>query len=423
MLKSEWRTQQPVDPWQDSQDQLARAAGRLGLAPELHDRLARCELEVTTQFLVRFDDGAVRVLTGYRVRHSTARGPAKGGIRYAPDLSLAEARALAMTMTWKSALLGLPFGGGKGGVVCDPSSLSAAEKERLTKQFTKAIAPVIGPAHDILAPDLGTDAQTMAWIEEAYSEYSGVPAPAVVTGKPGTDEIASVRRRATGHGVAVCVREAIQQFSGNVEQRTAIVQGFGNVGASAALVLREYGLRIVGISDVTGAVYNASGLDLAGLQRYVADNGGVAGFPGGEPLHGSELLEQPCDVLVPAATGGQLHGGNARAIQARIIAEGANGPTTPEADELLRQRGVLIIPDLVCNAGGVLISYLEWLRDTGAAPAPAETALIYLESTLARTYRAVAQAAAIGPGDLRAAALDLAVARTARAVAEQEGIA
>lgn len=419
MTKSAWTIHHPVGTWQSAQEQLALAAERLDLAPTLRAQLATAERELQVSFPVTLDDGTTQVFTGYRVQHSTARGPAKGGLRYAADLTLDEARALAMTMTWKTALLGIPFGGGKGGVACHSRLLSTNEREAITRRFIGRIAPIIGPDRDSLAPDLGTDAETMAWIVDEYERIVGHSAPAVATGKPGSGGIAVARRQATGYGVAVCVREALQHAGHSPAGRTAIIQGFGNVGAVTALTLQEFGIRVVGVADITGATYHPAGLDLHALERYALENGGVAGFPAGDALHASELLEQPADVFVPAATGGQIHAGNADRIRVKIVAEGANGPTTPEADAILRDRGVLIVPDVLCNAGGVLVSYLEWLHDRGRSDAEPAAVLAYVESALTRAYRMVAHAAETGSGDLRLAGLDIAVGRVARAVAEQ----
>ena len=364
---------------------------------------------------VLMDDETVTVFDGYRVQHNLARGPAKGGVRHAPDVDLDEVRAMAMTMTWKCALVGLPFGGAKGGVACAPGRLSVRELERLTRRYATEIRPLLGPERDIPAPDMGTDARTMAWIMDTYSMHHGFSAPEVVTGKPVEIGGSLGRREATGRGVALCIQQAAPYLGWELGGKRVAVQGFGNVGSVAAHTLAQLGCRIIAVGDVTGAVHHPDGLDLDALQRHVQEHGGVAGFLRGEPIEPGALLETDCDILVPAALGGQLTAANAGRIQARLIAEAANGSTTPEADAIFRQRGTLVIPDILCNAGGVIVSYFEWVQGLQRLFWSAEEVSRRLEHLLASSFRDV-MAAAEHPAALRTAALELAIRRVAEAI-------
>ncbi|HWH70785.1 MAG TPA: Glu/Leu/Phe/Val dehydrogenase [Candidatus Sulfotelmatobacter sp.] len=310
------------------------------------------------------DDGATEVFAGYRVQHHLTLGPTKGGLRFHPDVTLGEVAALAMWMSWKCALCGLPYGGAKGGVTCDPGKLSKGELERLTRRYTQEMIPFIGPQVDVMAPDLGTNEQIMAWMMDTYSVYAGHSVPGIVTGKPVGLGGSLGRREATGRGVGYLVNRATDTIGLDISKTTAAVQGFGNVGSVAALSLARYGVKVVAVSDAFGGVYNAEGLNLWDLEKHVAKNRTVTGFADAEPITNEQLLVLPVDILVPAALERQITQANAGQIQCRILAEAANGPTTPEADAILAQRPeIFVIPDVLCNAGGVIVSYFEWVQD------------------------------------------------------------
>jgi len=308
------------------------------------------------------DDGKTQVFQGYRVHHSTVLGPTKGGLRYDLDVSLGEVTALAMLMSWKCALVGLPYGGAKGGVTCNPRAMSPREREHLTRRYTTEIMLMIGPDLDIPAPDLGTDEQTMAWMMDTYSMTQGKSVPGVVTGKPLIVGGSAGRREATGRGIVYALYQATRVLGHQLRDQKVVVQGFGNVGGVAARLLWREGCVVVGVSDVKGGIWNPKGLDIRQLEAHVAATGGVGGFPDTEAISNTQILEQPCDILIPAAIGSQLREDNADRIKATIVAEGANGPTTPEADVILRDRGVTVIPDILANAGGVIVSYFEWVQ-------------------------------------------------------------
>ena len=313
---------------------------------------------------IHLDDGSTKVFTGYRVQHHLTLGPTKGGLRYHPDVTLGEVAALAMWMSWKCALTGLPYGGAKGGITCDPSKMSRMEIERLTRRFTQEMIPFIGPQVDVMAPDVGTNEQTMAWMMDTYSMHMGHTVPGIVTGKPVGLGGSLGRRDATGRGVAYLINRAADTLGLDLGKSTAVIQGFGNVGSVAAYSLVRYGVKVIAASDVYGGVYNPKGLDLFALEKHVALNSRIAGFPGAEPISNEQLLLLSCDILVPAALERQITAANAGKIQCRILAEAANGPTTPDADEILvRRPEIFIIPDVLCNAGGVIVSYFEWVQD------------------------------------------------------------
>jgi glutamate dehydrogenase (NAD(P)+) len=342
--------------------QLDRVATRLGLDPDIHERLRYPRRALVVSIPIRMDSGKTEVFVGYRVHHSTVLGPTKGGLRYAPDVDLGEVTALAMLMSWKCALMGLPYGGAKGGVRCDPRRMSMQEKENLTRRYTSEIILLIGPDLDIPAPDLGTDEQTMAWMMDTYSMTQGKSVPGVVTGKPLIVGGSAGRREATGRGIVYALYQAARHLGHELRGRKVVVQGFGNVGGVAARLLWREGCVITAISDVKGGIVKADGIDIRQLEAHVAETGSVVGFPGSDPISNADLITQPCDVVIPAAVGGQIHQGNADRIRATIVAEGANGPTTPEADVILRERGVTVIPDILANAGGVVVSYFEWVQ-------------------------------------------------------------
>ena len=339
-------------------------ADYLQIPDDDRDRLKYPKRSVSVAIPIHRDDGSTAVFAGYRVQHHLTLGPTKGGMRYHPDVALGEVAALAMWMSWKCALAGLPYGGAKGGVSCDPGKLSIAELERITRRFTQEIIPFIGPQTDIPAPDLGTNEQMMAWMMDTYSVHMGYSVPGVVTGKPVLLGGSVGRREATGRGVGYLANRAMDVLSLEAGKATAVVQGFGNVGSVSAFSLARYGVKIIAVSDAGGGVYNPRGLDLQELEKHMAANRRITGFAGGEPIDNAQLLTTPCDILVPAALERQITEANAGQIQCRILAEGSNGPTTPEADRILEQRPeIFVIPDILCNAGGVVVSYFEWVQD------------------------------------------------------------
>jgi glutamate dehydrogenase (NAD(P)+) len=339
-------------------------ADHLEIPASARERLKFPKRSLTVSLPVRMDDGSTKVFSGYRVQHHLTLGPTKGGLRYHPDVTLGEVAALAMWMSWKCALAGLPYGGAKGGITCDPAKLSAGEVERLTRRFTQEMIPFIGPQVDVMAPDVGTHQQTMAWIMDTFSMHAGYTVPGVVTGKPVGLGGSLGRREATGRGVAYLINRAADALNLDISRSTAVIQGFGNVGSVAAFSLGRYGAKIRAVSDASGGLYNARGLDLKALEKHLAQTGRIAGFAGAEPISNEQLLQLPCDILVPAALERQITAANAAKVQCRILAEAANGPTTPEADEILNQRPeIFIIPDVLCNAGGVIVSYFEWVQD------------------------------------------------------------
>ena len=352
-----------LNPLENAERQFDEAATRLGLDAGIKEMLKRPRRTTIQSLPVVMDDGTIRIFTGYRVQHSIARGPAKGGIRFHQDVTLDEVSALASWMTWKCAVADIPFGGGKGGIVVDPRLLSLRELERLTRRYAADLSDVFGPDSDVPAPDVNTGAREMAWIMDTYSMHSRRTEYAVVTGKPLEIGGSAGRREATGRGVMICVEQMCKHLDMPLKGARVAVQGFGNVGGVAAdLLARECGARIVAASDVSGAIHNPNGLDVTALLAQVEAHKGVAGFTGSQPL-GTSILEYDCDILVPAALENQISGGNAARIKAKIIAEGANGPTTPDADKILDGRGIWVIPDILCNSGGVTVSYFEWVQN------------------------------------------------------------
>lgn len=333
-----------------------------GPRQELHERLRYPKRALIVTVPVRMDDGSVKSFTGYRVHHDVTLGPAKGGIRFHPEVNLGEVSCLAMLMTWKCALMGLPYGGAKGGIRVEPWKLSTGENERLTRRYTSEIINLLGPDKDIPAPDMYTNEQHMAWIMDTYSINVGNTVPSVVTGKPVSIGGSLGRVEATGRGVAYCTRRAVAHYGVKSNSPEVIVQGFGNVGSVAAKLLHNSGYKIVAVSDVHGGIYNPKGIDIPRLQAYISEFGKVEGFAGTQAVSNKELLELPCDVLIPAALGGQITESNAHKLQCKIVVEGANGPTTNEADLILLDRGIKVIPDILANAGGVTVSYFEWVQ-------------------------------------------------------------
>jgi glutamate dehydrogenase (NAD(P)+) len=350
------------NPFELAQAQLRRVGETFDVDPNLIQILSYCKKGVEVSVPVQMDDGTVQAFQGYRVVHNMTRGPAKGGIRYHPAVTQDEVKALAMWMTWKCALMGLPFGGAKGGVVCDPKVLSLGEKERLTRRYTSEIINEIGPEKDIPAPDVGTDAQVMAWIFDTYSMNVGHSVLGVVTGKPLAIGGSVGRDGATARGSLYCIRTALQKQGSRLHDTRVAIQGFGNVGSNLAGLLSEEGVRVIAVSDSRGGVHNAYGIDVPAAIAYKAENRVLEGFPGADAITNEELIEIDCDVLVPCALEQVITSENAARIKARMICEGANGPTTPGADDVLEDRGILVLPDVLANAGGVVVSYFEWVQ-------------------------------------------------------------
>ncbi len=397
--------------------QFDRAAQILHLDPGVAEMLKASRRELTVNFPVKMDDGSIKRFTGYRIHHNTARGPTKGGIRYAPHVSIDEVRALAMWMTWKCAIANIPYGGAKGGVICDPKRLSLRELEGVTRRYTTELSTFISPAGDIPAPDMGTNPQVMAWIMDTYSMHHGYSVPAIVTGKPLNIGGSAGRNEATGRGVMFTVREAFRTFGWKFDGISVAVQGFGNVGSITALTAYDMGCKIVALSDVDGAIYNPGGINVRRLRGYEREHGTVKGFDGADTLTNTELLGVKCDVLAPCALENQITRITAPMVQARMIAEGANGPTTPEADEILLEKNVQVIPDILCNAGGVVVSYFEWVQSLQQLFWEEDDVTQRLERIMIRSFRDVYEYAMKLDLDLRTAALCLGIGRVADATA------
>jgi glutamate dehydrogenase (NAD(P)+) len=351
------------NPFESMMSRFDHAARLLDLDPDLYRVLRVPNREITIYIPVQMDDGHMEIFTGYRVQHNFARGPAKGGIRYAPDVTLDEVRALAAWMTWKCAVVNIPFGGAKGGVICDPSQMSRVELERMTRRYTAELIDFIGPERDVPAPDMNTNEQTMAWIMDTYSMHARHTVTAVVTGKPIDLSGSRGRREATGRGLLFVTNEAVRKFKLPVKDTRVVVQGAGNVGGTAARLLHEAGYKFVGLSDVHGGVHDPQGLDVPAVMSYLAERKTLENYPEAEAVSNSELLELDCEVLVPAATENQITSLNADRVKCRILCEGANGPTTAAADDILERKGVFVVPDILANAGGVTCSYFEWVQD------------------------------------------------------------
>jgi glutamate dehydrogenase (NAD(P)+) len=404
------------DPWDVALKQFDRAADYLPLKRGIREFLAYPKRELTVHFPVKMDDGSVRIFTGYRVHHSTVLGPTKGGIRYHQDVSLNEIRALAMLMSWKCAVVGLPYGGAKGGVVVNPKELSQNELEHLTRRYATEISILMSPEGDIPAPDVGTNPQVMAWIMDTYSMHRGYSTPSVVTGKPVSIGGSQGRVEATGRGVAIATREMARHMKLNLDGARVVIQGFGNVGSVASVLLSKLGCKIIAVSDTRGGVVNPGGLDPARLVEHKNRTGSVAGFPGANLISNEALLELPCEILVPSALEGQVNEDNAARLHTRLIVEGANGPVTPGADDVLGSRGITIIPDIVANAGGVIVSYFEWVQGLQQFFWTEEEVNQNLERIMVRSFGQVLQVAADRKVDLRTAALIRAIDRVADAL-------
>jgi glutamate dehydrogenase (NAD(P)+) len=392
------------------------AAAKLGLDPNLAVRLRRPDRAMVISVPTRMDDGRVNVFTGYRVQHNDVLGPFKGGLRYHPSVNLGEVSALAMWMTWKCSLVGLPLGGAKGGVACDPAELSRNELQSMTRRYTAEILNFIGPEIDVPAPDMGTNEQIMAWIMDTYSQHKGHAVPEIVTGKPVAIGGTLGRREATGRGVVYTIIEAANHLEIDLTKCTAAVQGFGNVGSVVVKELNDLGVRIIGVADRTGGFYDVNGLPIARLLETASQNHSLEGFPYGEKISNAELLELKCDILVPAALEMQITQDNAQRLQCRILAEGANGPTTPEADAILRDKDVFVIPDILANAGGVVVSYFEWVQDLQNFFWTEEEITRKLRDILVKAFHEVLQMSQKQEVEMRLAALMIGIDRVARAM-------
>jgi glutamate dehydrogenase (NAD(P)+) len=399
-----------------AQEQLHAVAALMGLEPDVTAVLQMPKRELTVHFPVRMRDGAIRSFTGYRVHHNLTRGPAKGGIRYHPATDIDEVRALAFWMTIKCAVVNIPFGGAKGGVVCDPTQLNTDELERLTRRYTSEIAILLGPDKDIPAPDMGTNAQTMAWILDTYSSLKGTTVPAVVTGKPISVGGSEGRVEATGRGVVTITREVLRSLNMQIPGSTIAIQGYGNVGSAAAVLFHVSGAKVEAVSDVNGAIFRQGGLDILALQDYVREHRTVVGFPDADAMPADEILTMAVDVVVPAALQHVITAENAHRIKAKVIVEGANGPTTPDADVILRSNGVTVVPDVLANAGGVTVSYFEWVQGLQSFFWTENEVNNRLEQILIRAYQQVHRAAQLHNVDLRMGAYIVGVGRVADAI-------
>jgi glutamate dehydrogenase (NAD(P)+) len=417
MVKVESPTE--LNPFEEMVQRFNIAAEKLKLDDGLYQVLLTPDREIGVAIPVMMDNGSLKVFKGYRVQHSLARGPAKGGIRYAPDVTLDEVRALAAWMTWKCAVVNLPFGGAKGGIICDPKTLSNAELEKLTRRYTASLMDVLGPDRDVPAPDVNTDEKIMAWIMDTYSMHARHTVTACVTGKP-LDLGGSVgRREATGRGCKIVCDRAISRIGMKRENTRVIIQGFGNVGSMAANILYGAGYSVIGVSDVHGGIINTLGINITKLMAHVLEAKTVVGFADAEPISGEDLLVQPCDILLPAATENQITHENADRIQARVICEGANGPTTAQADEILYDKRVFIIPDILANAGGVTVSYFEWVQDRQGYFWNLKTVNERLEEIMVNSFDTVASYADRHNVNMRIAAYMLAIDRVAFTVRER----
>lgn len=408
--------EQELNPWVAAEVRFEEAAQRLGLDNGLCKILRTPSKEITVYIPVQLDDGRLEVFVGYRVQHSIARGPAKGGIRFAPDVTLDEIRALAAWMTWKCAVVNIPFGGAKGGVVCDPTVLSEAELERITRRYTAELLPFLGPELDVPAPDMNTNEQVMAWIMDTYSMHVRQTTTAVVTGKPLDLGGSRGRQEATGRGCMIVVNEALKRLGMRPQDTRVIIQGFGNVGGMAAKLMSAAGYKIIAVIEIDGAVYNPRGLDIPALIRHRKQTGSILDFPGGENIEREEAMFLDCEVLLPAAKENVITSRNAGRIRAKILCEGANGPTTPVADRILAEKGVFVIPDILANAGGVTVSYFEWVQDRQGYFWNEELINSRLEEIMVNSFRDVTSYADKHGVDNRIAAYMLALDRVAFAI-------
>ena len=406
-----------INPWQVAQQQFDLAAERLNLDPGLRRVLREPRRELTVHFPVKMDDGSVQVFTGYRVQHNLGRGPAKGGIRYHQDVTLDEVKALAMWMTWKCAVVGIPYGGGKGGVIVDPKKLSQKELEALSRRFFTEIEVLVGPERDIPAPDVNTNAQVMAWFMDTYSMHAGHTVPGVVTGKPISLGGSEGRNEATARGTVFCIIEAARHLGIELPKARVAIQGFGNAGSIAAHLIGNEGATVVAVSDSTGGIHNPDGLDIKRILAWKKEHGTVQGFPGTTDITNEQLLEVDCDILIPAALENQITNRNADRIKAKLIAEAANGPTTPDADRELFRNSKFMIPDILCNAGGVTVSYFEWVQDLNRDHWSESVVNDKLKEIMVKAFQETLAIARREQIDMRTAAYLLAVQRVADATA------
>jgi glutamate dehydrogenase (NAD(P)+) len=406
-----------INPWQVAQQQFDLAAERLNLDPGLRRVLREPRRELVVHFPVKMDDGSVQVFTGYRVQHNLGRGPAKGGIRYHQDVSIDEVKALAMWMTWKCAVVGIPYGGGKGGVIVDPKKLSQKELESLSRRFFTEIEVLVGPEKDIPAPDVNTNAQVMAWFMDTFSMHAGYTVPGVVTGKPISLGGSEGRNEATARGTVFCIVEASRHLGLELGKSTVAIQGFGNAGSIAAQLITDEGATVVAVSDSTGGIHNPDGLDIKRVIAWKKEHGTVQGFPGATDITNADVLEVDCNILIPAALENQITERNAGNIKARLIAEAANGPTTPEADRILFKNSKFMIPDILCNAGGVTVSYFEWVQDLNRDHWSERVVNDKLREIMVKAFQEVLAIARREQCDMRTAAYLLAVQRVAHATA------
>ena len=410
-----------TDEWRSATSEMAIqqfdvAATKLGIDPNLAARLRRPDRAMIVSVPTRMDDGRVHVFTGYRVQHNDVLGPFKGGIRYHPAVNLGEVSALAMWMTWKCSLVGLPLGGAKGGIACDPAELSRSELQSMTRRFTAELLNFIGPEVDIPAPDMGTNEQVMAWIMDTYSQHKGHAVPEIVTGKPVAIGGTLGRREATGRGVVYMIIEAAKHLAIDLSQCTAVVQGFGNVGSIAVKELANIGVKVIGVSDRTGGFVDLNGLPVEKLLEVADKNHSLEGCPYGDKISNTEVLELKCDVLVPAAMEMQINASNAPRVHCRILAEGANGPTTPEADAIIRDKGIFLIPDILANAGGVVVSYFEWVQDLQNFFWNEDEVNKKLRDVLIKAFHEVLAMSRKHNVDMRQAALMIGIERVSRAM-------
>lgn len=401
-------------------EQFDRVADFLKLEPDIRERCKWPKRIITVTVPVKRDDGTTEIFFGHRVQHHLTRGPVKGGLRYHPDVDVGEVAALAMWMNWKCALLDLPYGGGKGGIRCQPLEMSPGELERMTRRFTMEMIPFIGPEIDVMAPDMGTNEQTMSWIVDTYSTHQGYLVPSIVTGKPLNLQGSAGRTRATGHGVAFLASCALQKLGIPTEGATAIIQGFGNVGKYTAATLSSYGVKIIGISDVSGAIWNPDGINVREVQAFTEKHIAIKGFPGAEEIEPAEMLLRECDILAPCAVSHVITGNNAAQLKCRILAEGANGPTTPEADRIIEERNdIFLIPDILCNAGGVTVSYFEWVQNFQHFQWTEREVITKLETKLHHAFEQVLGFAKRSKIPHRMAAQAIAIATVAEAKASR----
>jgi glutamate dehydrogenase (NAD(P)+) len=413
--------EQEINPWEAQSARFNFAAQKLNLDEGLWKVLQYPNRELIVHIPVSMDNGKLEVFTGFRVQHSIARGPGKGGIRYAPDVTLDEVRALASWMTWKCAIVNIPFGGAKGGVICDPKKMSMGELERMTRRYTAELIEFIGPEKDVPAPDVNTNEQTMAWIMDTYSMHMRQTVTAVVTGKPINIGGSRGRREATGRGIKIVCDEALKQLGLQPEGTRVIVQGFGNVGSNAARLMADTGYKIIGVIEVDGAIYNKHGIDVVALEQHRASAHSITGFREAESADPAELMLAECEILVPAATENQITSRNADRVKCRILAEGANGPTTATADEILAEKKVFVIPDILCNAGGVTTSYFEWVQDRQGYFWKESVVNEQLEDIMVNAFQDVVHYAQLHNVNNRIAAYMLAIDRVAYTI-KQRGI-